>query len=364
MRHATVCITTINKPKFIEDIIFNAKKYSFKDYNVIIIGDYKSPAGNKDYILNLKRKHKVDLNYLDVGDQKKILEKYKRLNSIIPYNWGGRKMLANFLSIKYKSDITIQIDDDNFIQNNNFFQYHSQVGCYKKIPLYSSNNKWFNIYSSLKEKSNIPIFPRGFLQKKRFETNTIKKYYKKIKIASCNGLVLNDPDIDAFSRLFWPIQIEAVKKKFLPNFGLMPGTWSTWNNQNTSTYLDLTKIYFTPHCVGRNADIWTSMVICKIASHLNEAVTFGQPIVKQNRNPHSLMKDYDEEKLCNLFNEDFYNLLINSRLTKNNYLDCMKELIYKCEKQLSAHKKEVYFNFIRNFFLEYKIWINEVSKLN
>lgn len=71
MRHATVCITTINKPKFIEDIIFNAKKYSFKDYNVIIIGDYKSPAGNKDYILNLKRKHKVDLNYLDVGDQKK-----------------------------------------------------------------------------------------------------------------------------------------------------------------------------------------------------------------------------------------------------------------------------------------------------
>ena len=34
-------------------------------------------------------------------------------------------MLANFLSIKEKSKITIQLDDDNFILNNNFFGSHS-----------------------------------------------------------------------------------------------------------------------------------------------------------------------------------------------------------------------------------------------
>ena len=98
MKDTTVCITTINRPIFLLDLFKNAKKFGHKNYNIIIIGDYKSPKDNPDYIKSLKDKFKVDINYLTVKDQKKILKKYKLLDSILPYNWGGRKMLANFLS--------------------------------------------------------------------------------------------------------------------------------------------------------------------------------------------------------------------------------------------------------------------------
>ena len=96
MEQTTVCITTINRPTFLVDLINNAKKIIFFNYNIIIIGDYKSPKDNPEYIKKLVSKFKVDINYLTVKDQKKILKKYKLLNSILPYNWGGRKNVSKF----------------------------------------------------------------------------------------------------------------------------------------------------------------------------------------------------------------------------------------------------------------------------
>lgn len=356
MKHVTICITTINKPHFIEDLILNANKYNYKDFNIIIIGDYKSPKNNHEYINYIRKKLNADIRYLTVKDQILFLKKNKSLSKILPYNWGGRKMLANYISILEKSPVTVQIDDDNFILNNNFFHHHSEVGDIKRIPLFSSENKWFNIYKSLNESKNLPIYPRGFLQKYRFKKNKIKKENKLIKIATCNGLVLNDPDIDAFTRLNWPVKVTSVKKKYLPKFGLKPNTWCTWNNQNTSTYHEVTKIYFTPASVGRNSDIWTSMVICKIASHLNEAVSFGQPLVRQDRNFHNIMKDYDDEKYCNIHNEDFEKILRSIKLEQNSYIYCLIELINKFLKHLRKKKNEKYYSFIKKYLNEYKIW--------
>ena len=55
MEQITVCITTINKPTFLVDLLNNAKKYNHRDYNIIIIGDYKSPKDNKTYINGLAK---------------------------------------------------------------------------------------------------------------------------------------------------------------------------------------------------------------------------------------------------------------------------------------------------------------------
>ena len=338
MEQTTVCITTINRPTFLVDLINNAKKNNFFDYNIVLIGDYKSPKDNPEYIKKLVSKFKVDINYLTVNDQKKILKKHKLLNSILPYNWGGRKMLANFLSIKNKSKITIQLDDDNFILKNDFFGSHSIVGKKIRMPLYGNKDRWYNVYESLNVKENLKIYPRGFFQKYRFKKTKSLKKNEFIKVAACNGLVLNDPDIDAFTRLYWPISVKSVKKKYLPNFALRPHTWCTWNNQNTSTYDEVTKIYFTPASVGRNSDIWTSLVICKISSHLKETVAFGNPVVRQDRNLHDLHKDIIDESSCNLHNENFINLLRQIKLKKNNYFECMNELIDKSREILKYSK--------------------------
>ena len=59
----------------------------------------------------------------------------------------------------------------------------------------------------------------------------------------------------------------------------------------------MTKIYFTPQSVGRNADIWSSLVVCKISSYLNETIVFGNPVVRQDRNKHDLHKDIIDESI-------------------------------------------------------------------
>ena len=99
MEQITVCITTINKPTFLVDLLNNAKKYNYRDYNIIIIGDYKSPKDNKAYINGLARKIKLisDIYQLKI---KKLLKKYKLLDSILPYNWGGGKCWQIFYLLK------------------------------------------------------------------------------------------------------------------------------------------------------------------------------------------------------------------------------------------------------------------------
>ena len=52
MEQTTVCITTINRPTFLVDLINNAKKNNFFNYNIIIIGDYKSQRTIQNILKN------------------------------------------------------------------------------------------------------------------------------------------------------------------------------------------------------------------------------------------------------------------------------------------------------------------------
>ena len=151
-----------------------------------------------------------------------------------------------------------------------------------------------------------------------------------------NGLVLEDPDVDAISRLFWPIRVVSSKNKLTSNFGLYPGTWSSFNNQNTSTSRELTSVFYT-RSNGRNSDIWTSYVICKLAETSKDVIAFGAPYVKQYRNPHNLWLDLKDELPNNLLTDYFVNLLSSIKLKKSSYMDMLLSLI---NKSLNKIKKE------------------------
>ena len=58
-----------------------------------------------------------------------------------------------------------------------------------------------------------------------------KKLNNKKIIAKC-GFITGDPDIDAVSRLFWPINVKNVKSA--KEFYFAPGTFTPFNDQNTS----------------------------------------------------------------------------------------------------------------------------------
>ena len=79
-------------------------------------------------------------------------------------------------------------------------------------------------------------------------------------------------------------------------------------------------------CVGRMDDIWPSYVVRRIADHLGDAVAYGFPIVTQERNPHDLFRDLDDERLGMRLGDDFCAALKKAKLTGTTYGGCLAEL--------------------------------------
>tara|TARA_B100000989_G_scaffold298791_1_gene289881 strand:+ start:1430 stop:2554 length:1125 start_codon:yes stop_codon:yes gene_type:complete len=359
-----ICTTTINVPKFFEDVCQNANKFNHKDLVFLVIGDYKTPKIVGEYLKKLENKYNLPFEYYNVEAQKSFLKDYPELDKLLPYNSGGRKLLANFICIQRNYERVIMLDDDNFVRAEDFFKFHKNAGKNIEIENYSSNNGWYNVYESLIEKKNIFFYPRSFPWRHRFKKNIVKKKCKISRIGVINGLVLNDPDIDAISRLFWPIYVTGIKKQFLPQFALENKTWCSWNNQNTSISSTLLPCYFTPPSIGRNSDIWTAYVLCKICDFTGDKIAFGQPIVEQVRNPHNLFQDLEDEIINNISTDYFCNMLKDIKITEFKPLLILKELLLLSQEYLKkniAEDKRINLS-ISKYVDEYLTWTNFIIK--
>ena len=367
MSKTAITITTINVPNFIEGICQNLIKYNrLNSAAMIVIGDVKTPAETRGYCKKMSDKFKAEIEYLDIKDQKKALSKYKELLELFPYNTPDRVMLGGMLSYLRGYDRLIAVDDDNYTTEHDFVGFHSITGTEVNLDLIKNDSGWFNVHSALQEENNIPFYPRGYpWEQRKPEANKINYQSKKVKVVANQGLVLEDPDIDAISRLFHPIRATAMKADFKPQFGLYPGTWSPFNYQNTSLCRELIPLYYRPLSALRNGDIWTAYLINKLAGHFGQVITFGQPLVKQLRNPHNLWNDLDIELINNRATDDLISLLRNAALTKKTYFEALGELITNCQKDLKKSKiksgpeKEM----ITQFFVEYRKWYKIVDKI-
>ena len=98
-----------------------------------------------------------------------------------------------------------------------------------KITSIESENGWFNIYEKLIEK--ISLFPKRISWKYRKESYS-KLPENKNEVSCINGLVLNDPDIDAVTRLTNRIEVMGMKDD-LKLLHKTEGHGPQRNNQNT-----------------------------------------------------------------------------------------------------------------------------------
>lgn len=366
MDKTAITITTINVPEFIKGICRNLISHKRLDVSILVIGDVKTPAETKEYCKKISNEFKIEIEYLDIDGQKKALSKYKNLLEIFPYNTPDRIMLGGMLSYLRGCERLIAVDDDNYTTKHDFVGFHSITGKEANLKLIKNDTGWFNVHSVLKEEHNIPFYPRGFPWKQRNPESNKKTYSsKKVKVVANQGLVLEDPDIDAISRLFWPIRATGMKPGFEQQFGLNPGTWSPFNYQNTSLCREIIPLYYRPLSTLRNGDIWTAYLINKLAGHFGHVITFGQPLVKQIRNLHDLWDDLDIELINNRAADDFVSLLRNAELTKRTYFEALGELIKNCQKDLGKMKIRgaVEKEMIKQFFVEYQRWYKIVADI-
>ncbi len=328
MKKSAIISTSIRIPEMLEGYCRNATFYQRKNVKIFMIGDKKTPPKARQFCERLTSIYRIPVQYMGIEEQEQVLEDYPKLKQIVPYNSACRKILGMLIAYLEGFENLITVDDDNFVTNQDFYGCHEITGSDVELPLIESPSGWFNSCEYLIEENNIPFYYRGFpWSKRKIEKDLTTIHLAKVHVVVNSGFWLDDPDIDATSRLFWPIRVTGMRSEVAPNFGLFPGTWCPFNNQNTSMASEILPAYFTPHNAKRYSDLWPAYVVCRIAQHLNHVISYGRPFVRQIRNPHNYWQDIDDEKVGAQATEPLITLLRSAKLTSNNYHGCLGELI-------------------------------------
>jgi hypothetical protein len=288
-KNKCVIITTINKPT--ETIL---KHINNTEYDVIIVGDNKTPDDYKN----------LNCIYLDIPSQKKL---FPELSELLPYNHYCRKNLGYLYAIKKGYKIIYETDDDNIPYDNfdNILQYNNI-----QMIITEQNNVWINIFKYFT--NNAYIWPRGFpLSLLKNNPNYLIQYTDKTP-SIINGLVENDPDVDALFRIICNHQdsITWDKNKYV----LINNTnVCIFNTQNTF-WLNpkLFMCLLIPCSVSfRYCDILRGIINNIILKKTNNYMMYTSPNVIQNRNEHDLMSDFKSEYEMYIHNEKILNFIEN-----------------------------------------------------
>ena len=295
-----VVITTINKPT--ETIL---KHINNKEYDVIIVGDKKTPNDYKD----------LNCIFLDIEIQNKL---FAELSQLIPLNHYGRKNLGYLYAIKKGYKVIYETDDDN-IPHENFDAVITFDDTIETIK--DANNQWINIFKYFT--NNNWIWPRGYplsqIKKNPKPNFKFDNLRNKTDIAIVNGLVENDPDVDAIFRLICNHEVEWEKDKkiIVSNENTCP-----FNTQNTF-WLDknlFLGLLIPCSVTFRYCDILKGIIANTLLRHNNKNMAYTSPNVTQLRNEHDLMQDFESEVPMYLANENIVNQIKDDILSEQKCL--------------------------------------------
>ena len=154
--------------------------------------------------------------------------------------------------------------------------------------------------------------------------------------------LFGDPDIDKL-KIFWKID---VKKLNIKKIFLKPGNYFPFNDQNTAISGEYLNYYFKPLSAGRNSDIWTIYIFCKVAEINNDFISYGNPHLYQDRNIHDNWKDYEFEKIHNYSTDIFVEIL--RKVPNKKFKDNFKLFFYIINEMLLITRKLIRNSSLKN----------------
>jgi len=322
----TIVTTTIHVPVLLRQYALNASRYGHTDVDMLVIGDRKSPRETADFCRTVDRI--CPCVYLDIAAQEKRLAGFPELWRHLRFDSIQRRNIGMLLAYRHGADAVITIDDDNFVTNQDFVGLHGRVGTSRELPSYASTSGWLNVCGFLEADGGASFYHRGYPWKMRGTERehfvTTQRAVRRIAVNA--GFWLDNPDIDAVSRMERQPVVRGFQPSWTGNIALEPGTWSPFNSQNTALMRDAIPAYFLSPYTGRYDDIWASYIVSRIAEHFDDAICFGEPLVRQERNPHDLWKDLDAERNGMILTDDFCLSLRSIRLTGATYHECFGEI--------------------------------------
>jgi hypothetical protein len=363
----TITTTTINIPIVIEDYIKDICRHNRSEsVNFIIAGDCRTPLAAHAFCNKMQKKYDIEILYMDVKRQEKYLEKYPLLKNFLPWNCIQRRNIAILKAFEEGADIIVLIDDDNFIACDDYIGKHLHLGINSILPVVSSHTGWYNICDDLIDRQDRKFYPRGYPLAERVEDVQRCVFEpREMRTVVNAGFWLGDPDIDAATRLSAPIDVVTYKRDH--NYALDQYVFAPFNSQNTALFRDIVPVYFLVSDIGRFDDIWASYIVERVAWHKNDYISYGQPLVRQNRNTHDLWVDAFNEEMGTRMTTDFCRWLREIQISGDSYLECginlfkdLKECIDALPNTQLPFRNRAYIN---HFIDGYNIWMKTFIRI-
>lgn len=366
---AALVLTTINIPHLLYGYADNFEKYGHTDeVEIIVIGDRKTPEEAKEPIWELNRRG-IRAELLDIPAQEQWLKSFPELKEIIPYNSDNRRNLGYLMAVEHGAEIVISIDDDNYAMDDDFLGGHSIVGEVVEMKTAHSSNNWFNICTALKTDPPRTLYPRGFPYSKRWADDaTFTTSSGRIMMNA--GLWLKDPDVDAATRLYEPLEVIGANRE---RFMLGPGVYSPINSQNTAFHRDALPCYYfitmdavlNGSKIDRYGDIWSGFFAVKVIQSMKHCVSCGLPLANHVRNKHDLLNDLQIELGGMILTESLIPIIESAVLKANSYDKAYLELAKAIEEMVSANEK--FTADVKNYFYKItsamKVWVDVCNEI-
>ena len=177
----TIVITSIYSPQ-----IATIKYSSIPDWNVIVVGDMKTPDEEYESLKNI--------TYLSPSMQKEL---YPELSELIGWNSIDRRNIGFVHAYKMGASIIASVDDDNIPLEN--WGKNLYIDKLTECKIYSTNN--CPVFDPLSITSYKHLWHRGFPLYWLKDKNNVNFETKKIIPSFQANFWNGDPDIDAIARM-------------------------------------------------------------------------------------------------------------------------------------------------------------------
>jgi hypothetical protein len=313
MKSIAVVTTTIHVPTFLKAYIDNARFFGHH-VTFYVVGDKKTADGAAEFCNGFP-----NCIYLSPETQEHYLKRFPELARELKWNDQTRRNVGHLWAYEFGADTIIMLDDDNYCSGEDFVAEHDLGGT--SVPLIETSSGWFNVCESLREEHDVKFYPRGYKPSERWRENTVNISKSEAVHSVVNaGLWLDNPDVDAITRLERPLNVIGRALEFPRKFGLYPGTWSPWNCQNTAISREILPAYFLSSAVGRHCDIWASYIVNRIVQETSDdVITFGSPLAHHVRSQHNLYRDLEAEIGWIEQTNDFCDTLHETHLATGSY---------------------------------------------
>jgi hypothetical protein len=309
-----IIITSINYPT--KGVKLIAK---IPHWQLVVVGDKKTP---EDWQLD-------NVKYLSVDEQLNFKSLVQKFSTECPFNNYARKNIGYIFAINNKSEVIAETDDDNI--PNDFFLNSINKNIRGQEVIKTG---WENTYTHFSDEW---IWPRGFPLELVDESLKNKSPLQEESVHECliqQFLADGDPDVDAVYRM-------TAQKNYPIIFNqnsiiLSSGTFCPFNSQNTLWFPEAYPLLYLPSYVSfRMTDIWRSFIAQACLYKMGGKIAFCSSTVFQERNEHSLIKDFELEIQGYLSNTKIMELLSSISLSElthkageNMYL-CYEKLVEK-----------------------------------